>query len=1119
MSDIRAWLSDLDLAQYADAFEENDIDERALPELSDQDLRDIGIGSLGHRRVLLGAIKKRTAEESESTEPVPVTPPPIAAAPRSEAERRQITVMFCDLVGSTALSERLDPEDMRAVISAYRRAAGEVAERYQGHVAQYLGDGLMVYFGWPVAHEDDAIRAVHAGLGIIATIDALEAPAPLSVRVGVATGLVVVGADADEPNSEAQLAIGETPNIAARVQGLAPENAVAIATNTRRLLGGVFDLEDMGKHAVKGVTGGLQVHRVLGERISESRFAASGGPMTPFVGREAEVTLLLERWDQARHGEGQVALICGEPGIGKSRVTEVLNERLLDEPHVRLRYQCSPYHTSSALHPVIGQLERAAGFSREDDAEARLDKLEALLAKGGAHQQAMVLLAILLSLPTERYPPLELSPQKQKELTLDALGEQVLGLAADQPVLMILEDAHWIDPTTLETVTSIIERIERAPVLVLVTYRPEFDPPWTRRDNVTVITLKRLPRMQGQAMVERVSGGKAMPEEVVAEIVAKTDGVPLFVEELTMTVLEAGFLEDAGDHWVLDGPLPPLAIPATLQDSLMARLDRLSPVKEVAQIGACIGREFSHELLAAVAPMGDNALDEALQQLVTSEIILRRGGGSDMHFVFKHALVQDSAYESLLKSKRFLLHKQIGEALSRQFPDITVNQPELLAHHYTSANLIEKAVPCWTAAGQKSLTEFALPEAISHLREALRLNDTLPTSMDRDRQELGIRVALGTSYFAMLGWAAPEVPKALRPTRELCHRLGETEKLIFALYYIWLFHATRSEYPEAYGITNELFALAKSQDSADVQIIAHNTACVTGGMTGDFSHAHEHYEAVLTHYDFDRHKKWAPVLNGDPKCNVLSWAAVFLWALGYPDQARRASMEVIDLAREVGDPFNLIWSLTAGCLSYLLGGKPDTCFPWIDEARTVGREQGLSFAEAVLCAFTEGAALIATGRVSEGYPLLVSGTTTWRDVGGTTNVPYGMIMMAQALAALDRLNEASVKIREAINVIESTGHRTHEAEAHRVKGEVLRLGPAGNNGAAEECFLRAIEIARGQRAKSWELRAATSLAKLWHSQRKSQEAQKLLAPVYDWFTEGFDTADLIEAKALLDELK
>ena len=746
MSEIRQWLEELGLGQYADAFEKNDIRVRILPDLTTDDLKDIGVKSVGHRRDLQSAIA--LLGDEAGAEPTPTARSQADGKTRAEeAERRQITVMFCDLVGSTALSSRVDPEELRDVMAAYQTAAGAVIERYEGHVAQYLGDGLMTYFGWPKAHEDDAHRAIKAGLEIVGAVKEINAPAVLSVRVGIATGPVVVGETGAGDASVPKTAVGATPNLAARLQALATPDAVLIAATTRQLIGASFALDDLGPQILKGIGNETAVFRVVGEDAAISRFdAAHGTGLTAFVGRETETALLTERWTQACDGEGQVVLLCGEPGIGKSRIIQELRDRLTDEPHIRVRYQCSPYHTNSVFHPMIEQLERAAGFAHDEAADVKLDKLEALLAQSSDDVAAVVpLIAAMLSLPTDRYPSLNLSPERQKDLTIAVLVDQVLGLAKDQPVLMIFEDAHWSDPTTLETFSAIINRIQDAAVLLVISYRSEFTPPWADLNHVSVHVLNRLGRTLGTAMVAKVTSGKALPEDVLDQIIAKTDGVPLFVEELTKTVLEAGFLKDLGDRYGLEGPLPDLAIPTTLQDSLMARLDRHKLVKEVAQTGACIGRKFSYDLLAAISPLDDLALQDSLQQLVGGELIFARGVPPKASYSFKHALVQDAAYQSLLKSRRQEIHKSIARTLENEFSTLRDTEPELIAHHYTEGGEAELALGYWRSAGERAVDHFANIEAIGHLRNALAVLDTIAATGERVEQELEIRLGLVAS--------------------------------------------------------------------------------------------------------------------------------------------------------------------------------------------------------------------------------------------------------------------------------------------------------------------------------------------------------------------------------------
>jgi class 3 adenylate cyclase/tetratricopeptide (TPR) repeat protein len=742
VSAIRSWLESLNLGEYAEAFEANKIDADVLPHLTERDLSDLGV-PVGPRRKILVAIREL------SSKAVGERPPPAAAvAPSRAAERRQITVMFCDLVGSTALSETLDAEDLRGVMHAYQQAAGAVIERYAGHIAQYLGDGLMTYFGWPAAHEDDAQRAVMAGLDIVEAVKGLQVGVPLHVRVGVASGPVVVGETGAGDASLPRFAVGETPNLAARIQGLADRDQVVIAASTRRLIGAGFDLEDLGVQTLKGFAEPMRAWRVVGVATTEGRFeAAHGGGLTPFVGREPELLALQERWQKAVDGEGQVVLLCGEPGIGKSRLAQVMREQVAGRPHVQLHYQCSPYHTSSALHPVAEQIRRVAGFGREDDTQTQIDKLEAVLNTALDDPTAATpLLAALLSLDVgERYPRANLSPQAQKDATLKAVIDFFRGLASRQPVLILFEDVHWIDPTTQELVDLLLPAMARWRILALITYRPEYQPPWTDLPHVTALPLARLPHAQAQLLTEKVTGGKRLPAEVLDQIVVKTDGVPLFVEELTKTVLESGLVVEAAESYRLVGALPELAIPSTLHDSLMARLDRAAPMREVAQIGACIGRQFSRELLAAVSPLEGRALDNALRQLQDAELVFRTGQGLAASYTFKHALVQDAAYKSLLRATRQTIHGRIAETLLREFTDIVASAPELLARHYTEAGVYDRAARYWRVAAERASARFANAEAIAHARNGLAAAAHMSVSAERVEVELALRMALAGS--------------------------------------------------------------------------------------------------------------------------------------------------------------------------------------------------------------------------------------------------------------------------------------------------------------------------------------------------------------------------------------
>ena len=685
--------------------------------------------------------------------------------------------MFSDLVGSTALSARMDPEDLREVISAYQKCVAETVQRFGGFVAKYMGDGVLVYFGYPQAHEDDAERAVRAGLKLVAAVSDVKTHAPLQTRVGIATGLVVVGDLIGSGASQEQAIVGETPNLAARLQGVAEPNSVIIAESTRKLVGNLFELEDLGAQDLKGIAGPVRAWVALRQASVEGRFEAMHATgLTDLVGREEELDLLLRRWSKAKTGEGQVVLLSGEPGIGKSRLTAALLERLAAEPHTRLRTFCSPQHTDSALYPTIGQMERAAGFTHDDTPQTKLDKLDALLAQSVTSPHDAALLAEMLSLPNDgRYRTLELTPQQQRQKTLETLVLQVAALARQNPVLMILEDAHWADATSLELFDRIIGKILSLRVLLVITYRPEFEPPWIGRPYVTALTLNRLGEREIAAMIERVTGKKSLPESIRQDIIERTDGIPLFVEEMTKAVLEAEG-EGVAESAVATVPSPSIGVPASLHASLMARLDRLGPAKEVAQIGAVIGREFTHALLAAVAGKTEPQLRSALDRLVMAGLLFRQGVPPHANYLFKHALVQDAAYGTLLREARRTLHGRIAETLERQFADVAENQPELLARHCTEAGLTEKAADFWGKAGQRSLTRSALVEAIGQLTRALAQMATLPGTPALRRKEIGLQVALITPLVHVKGYAAPEAKAAAEQARQLIEKaqaLGE----------------------------------------------------------------------------------------------------------------------------------------------------------------------------------------------------------------------------------------------------------------------------------------------------------------------------------------------------------
>src|ERR1700738_3238482 len=846
MTGIAEWLASIGLGEYAQRFGEDAIDLSVVRDLTEQDLKDLGV-LLGHRRKMLRAIAELKGD-------VLRTPPGTKPAPRDSAERRPLTVMFCDLVGSSALSARLDPEDLRAVIGAYHACIAEVIARNEGVIARFMGDGVLAYFGFPQAHEDDAEQATRAGLALVDAVANLRTDigAELQVRVGIATGMVVVGDLTGEGAAKEQAVIGETPNLAARLQALAEPGTVLISESTHRLTDGHFDYRNLGPVALKGWADPIPAWQVLGTSGEESRFEAQHKTrLTPLIGRDEEIELLLRRWQHAAEGEGGVVVLTGEPGVGKSHITLALEERLQAEPHITVRHFCSAHHTNSALYPFIRQLERAARFERSDSPSEKFAKLEALLARSGADGDRVVApLANLLSLPpSHRYRVPELSPQKRKEMTLAALLAQLDGLAARQPVFLIFEDVHWADPTSLELLTVTLERVPRLRVLLLITARPEFTPPWPGHAHVTTVSLTRLNRRNGAALIERVTAGKTLPGEVMEPILARTDGVPLFVEELTKAVLETGLLQERDGHYVLSRPLPSMAIPTTLNASLMARLDRLAPVREVAQIGAVVGREFSYELLSTVAGLPKERLEGALAQLVHSELVFCRGEVPQAVYTFKHALVRDAAYSGLLKSRRAALHATIADAFEQRFPEIVEAQPETLAHHLTEAGLFEKAEAYWLQAGKKAAMRSANLEAIAHLQRGIEASGHLPDGGRKDRLELDFQFALGTCLIATQGPASNKAMATFARARELCERLAGAPEQLQVMFWLTTASVIRGELPLAQEAIAALLHLAGARGDRPALLNAMRGQGMIRLFMGDLTGAHEVINRAVEAFD------------------------------------------------------------------------------------------------------------------------------------------------------------------------------------------------------------------------------------------------------------------------------
>jgi class 3 adenylate cyclase len=1116
--EVTNWLRGLGLEQYAAAFHDNDINSEILHELTTDDLIGLGVTSIGHRRKLLAAISAlREAGTMPAPQMAPRAPPhhslPAGIAP---AERRQLTIMFCDLVGSTELATQLDPEDLRDIIAAYHRRVAEGVARYGGFTARLMGDGVLAYFGYPLAHEDDAERAVRGGLAIVEAIAGLGLAQPLQVRIGIATGLVVVGDLIGTGAGQEQTVTGETPNLAARLQTLAAPNAVIVSHSTRRLLGTLFEMEDLGPQSLKGFAGELRAWRVVGESGVESRFAALRTAETPLVGREEELDLLLRRWAQAKSGEGRVVLLSAEAGIGKSRLTEALVERIAAEKPGRLRYFCSPHHQDSALFPVIAQLERAAGFTRDDTSSAKQEKLAALLGDSAAASDDLALIGELLSLSTmPASPTLELSPQGKKELTFEALLRQLEALTRKQPVLMVFEDLHWIDPTTRELFDRIIVRIENLPVLLIATIRPDFASPWTGQPHVTMLALSRLGRRDGAALVRQlVAKATALPLEIIEEIIERTDGVPLFLEEVTKLVLEAAISNTASGNAV---PLPGtrLAVPPTLQASLMARLDRLGPAaREVAQIGAAIDRDFPYELLLAASQRGEAETRAALDGLVAAGLVFQRGTPPAAEYQFKHALIQDTAYGTLLRGPRRALHARIAAAIQEQSPRIVERSPEILAHHLTEAGELDSAATYWLEAGRRASGQSANIEAAAHLARGIAGLSGLAETPERIQQELVLQLALGPMLLSTRGYGSPETRRAYRRAAELAARLGDDRAHFAATWGLWITtHGGGREDEERLRHLGELVQIADRVADPELSLQAHHSAWATWVWGGEFVRSLDHVRQGIALYDPDKHRHHALMYGGhDPGVCGKGQSAMALWVLGYSDQAAQIAGEGIILAEGLGHVPSVLHSLWFAVAVGHLRRDLATARDYSERLLTLGHEHGLRQYQAVGGIF-HGWALMQSGSGDEGLAELRScigryGATSWTMLG----------LFRAMLAEAELLSGNFQQAEEALTGTEEVGNRWWWAEFLRLRGDLHRSGSVRDKAAAEQSYREAIAVARGQQAKALELRAATGLVRLWRDEGRPYEARDLLAPIYGWFTEGLDTPDLVEAKALLASL-
>jgi class 3 adenylate cyclase/tetratricopeptide (TPR) repeat protein len=1123
--DVAAWLRGLGLEQYVQHFRDNDIDGEILCGMTAEDLKELGIRSFGHRRRLFNAITALRGEPLTRDEAQSATNATSASTSPSpiDAERRQLTVMFCDLVGSTALSTTMDPEDLRDVIASYQSRCSAAIRHYDGFVAKYMGDGILVYFGYPRAHEDEAERSVRAGLDIVEAMAELNAAVlrppgvELAVRIGIATGPVIVGDQIGEGTASETLVVGETPNLAARLQALAQPNQIVVSAATRAMLGCHFDLENMGAYELKGFTDPMPVWRVLSARDVESRFAATRtGGAAPLVGRQEEMGLLLRAWEGSCRSRGQVVLIQGEAGVGKSRLVEGLREAV-GKDHIWVAIRCSPFHTASAFHPIIEHLKRVFGWQPEDTASEHLAKLEAGLAgfKILPLSERVRLFADLMSVPApeDRYPRLSMTPQQQRDATLDAIAAWLIETAEHAPVLMAWEDLHWADPTTLETLGMLIEQAPTAALLVVATYRPELTPPWPQRSYLTPITLNRLERPEVETMVGHFAGGRPLPGEVVDHIVAKADGVPLYVEELTKAIFGSGVLEARGDIYVLTGALAQLHIPETLQDSLMARLDRAPRLREVAQLGSVLGREFSYDMISALAGIEEPMLQSGLGQLVVDELLYQRGRPPRSHYLFKHALIQDAAYQSLLKRTRQQYHQRAANLLEDRFPEVASTQPELVAHHYTQANCPAQAIAYLHKAGAAAAGKSANVEAVDQFHRGLALVEALSDASERAERELDLQMALGPALFATKVRSDPDIGRAYARAWELCRQLGDHSRGFMALRGLQLYHLNRAEMEHSQHFAEEALRVAERLDDVARLVGAHMALGVLLYYQGKLEPALVQFRRGLEL--FDPNMQFPDWPGSHPAVQCQFWPMLISWMLGYPDRSLDELKAAVRSAETLGHPLTLAQTLClAAAFVHIFRHEPPAAAGYAERTLRICEEHHIAQYHAIAVC-VNGWALSASGESEKGLAQIGQGLDSY---GLGMNQHMLLALQADAQLASGKPEAALASVAAGLEAVQKAGGAPPlEAELHRLRGEALLAG-AGTASEAETAMQQGIDVALRQNAKSWELRGATSLARLRRQQGRREEAVALLAPILGWFTEGFDTSDLKEAKALLDEL-
>lgn len=1030
-------------------------------------------------------------------------------------ERRQLTVAICNLVSAGVSSAGQDPEILLGTMSTFQDRVRSVISAYGGVVGKSLGDEILVYFGYPHAHEDDAERAVRAGMDVVNAVAALarHPGRVLRARVGIATGLVVAGDLKELGISADHAVVGDALPLAAGLVELAEPGSVVISATTRRLVGALFTYRDLGLLQLKSAADPVEVWQILGESSTTSRFEALRSEPAKLIGREEELSLLKRRWHQIKNGEGRTVLIYGEPGIGKSRLAFALQQSIKEDPHYCLRFQCSPHRTQTALYPVINSLEHAAGLSAGETNATKLDRLRSLLGQSSRDlERDVALFAELLSVPCEFV--LSISAQLRKELILEQLMGQVSGLAEQKPVLIVLEDAHWIDPTTLELLDIMVERIRRLSVLLIITYRPEFAPPWLGQSHVTVLTLNRLDRLDNAAVIRQVAKGKDLPHVLVEDIIARTDGVPLFIEEVTKSVLESGVVREEEGAYLLAGSLPPLAVPATLQASLVARLDRLASLRAVIQAGAALGREFAYLPLRGVCNLADAELDPLLKRLVASELVHQRGVAPQALYTFKHALVQDAAYSTMLKGQRVQMHARIVETFERELPETVKRNPDVLAHHCTEAGNFGKAIDYWLKSARMSLDRSASSEAQAQLEKALALLQCVTDEAARQQFEARIQVALGDTFVMTRGFASPDVASALTKARSLLDESAHPVESLQAFAGLCNYHLIRSEAPKILQLAGPFLRRRADPLRAMVGHYEVGTACLHMGRFGD---AKVHLEQGLTLYREEACRPIAFPAGTHVRTFSLIWLALTYLYLGKLKVAMETMDAAVTDARSRLHPFTLVSALLASARFFNHTRDLQSAIRATDEGFAVASEQRSPY-HISRANILKAVNLVESGHALDGIALMDHALAEHRKTGANFQSSFNLSCLAKAHARAGKYQRALELADQAIQEVERTGERWWAAEAQRIKGEIVLSAKPLDRLRAEHCLRAAHAGARGQNAKFWELRAARDLAALWNSEQREIEARKILAPIHGEFTDGTYLPDLKESGQLLERL-